>query len=233
MRIDPHAAAIDAWLAAFGTATCEPDGECVAGCPQRDLDCACAADGRCTAACTRPSLDPDCPPLCEQGDACAVGPCPIPDLDCHAMGAPCDSYDQCAGRQCVNDRQNPGLYCSKYCARQADCDPFGMDCLDSSCRLHQLPEARSGEPCSPAVRCEPGTTCHATLGICTRPCGSPSQCPANFVCKQGGCVFVPPTVQVKTVPTTLGAAGERCSIGGEGTLVLLAALLVQGAPAAA
>lgn len=234
-RVDTNAANIDAWIAANATSTCAPDGECVAGCPVLDLDCACAPDGQCTELCTQPSLDPDCPRFCDADGFCAFDACPIPDGDCRAMGAACENDNVCGDHLCVQtDPQHPP-YCSTICRSDTDCAPFGMTCLFSVCRKPQLPIVRAGSACSPAVRCEGTTKCHTSApgkSLCETPCASQAECPRNFVCQQGesdfrACVFVPPPVKVKLVPTTLGALTARCAVGGEGALVLLASLLVQ------
>jgi secreted trypsin-like serine protease len=88
-RTDFFRAFIQQWLTDKEAPSCQEDGRCVMGCSTPDIDCVCKADGVCNAQCPDLLKDVDCPPNCISNGVCATEACPVPDVDCRAVGAAC------------------------------------------------------------------------------------------------------------------------------------------------
>ena len=127
---------------------------------------------------------------CGPNLVCAVGVCLPVDPDCGSLGGACDAPYQCRGRQCINDAQHVGKYCSRSCLTDGDCTPaLSCDVARGLCQLNQLPAARPGEPCIPsATFCTSGSVCNgpsAALGHCSQPCARTLDCVAGQACQVG------------------------------------------------
>jgi hypothetical protein len=116
---------------------CRADGRCDASCTPTDPDCLCMLDGVCERSCPAGKLDPDCGCLadgvcvstcatdpdcadCRQNGVCSAATCPLPDPDCVLDGAGCQTADQCAGHQCLDDRRG-FKFCSRSCTDTVEC----------------------------------------------------------------------------------------------------------------
>ena len=147
---------IQQWISEKEAPSCGEDRRCKLGCTPVDLDCVCAADGSCNTQCPNLLKDPDCPPDCVGNGICSVKPCPVPDVDCAALGGNCTGPLQCTARTCVSDPQhNP--YCSRPCLASSDC-PAKMECdATQVCHFKQLPLVTLGTVCNPDLQaCGPG-----------------------------------------------------------------------------
>ena len=129
IRVDRHAAFIDAFVAANDPPSCANDGRCALGCGTSDPDCPCRADQRCDASCG------------------------LTDPDCSDDGAVCTLAAQCAGSLCLDDPRG-FQFCSRPCMSSSEC-LNAMTCQSEVCRAP--PEATESEPvsggCSSAPSC--------------------------------------------------------------------------------
>ncbi|HZA15092.1 MAG TPA: trypsin-like serine protease [Myxococcaceae bacterium] len=211
VRVDAYAGFIDDWLLEKESPTCAVDGMC-------RRDCA--------------PFDPDCsPPECAADGVCAMDECLAPDVDCVEIGQPCASALQCRSRECVEDSQHAGSYCSRPCHARAAC-PEEMECSAQAgvCVFPQLPVAAPGGPCVPgSTFCTNGTVCAGSSPLnawCAGPCGVDSDCGPTATCDSGfaGERYCRPRRDV--VPVTLDPLPVRggCAATG-GVPVLLLALI--------
>ncbi|MDP2273928.1 MAG: S1 family peptidase [Archangium sp.] len=129
IRVDRHAAFIDAFVAANDPPSCANDGRCALGCGTSDPDCPCQADQRCDASCG------------------------LTDPDCGDDGAVCTLAAQCAGGLCVDDPRG-FQFCSRPCTTSSEC-LNAMTCQAEVCSAP--PEVAQTDPvaggCSSAPAC--------------------------------------------------------------------------------
>ncbi len=113
IRVDRHAAFIDAFVAANDPPSCANDGRCALGCGASDPDCPCRADQRCDASCG------------------------LTDPDCSDDGAVCMLSAQCAGGLCLDDPRG-FQFCSRPCMSSGEC-LNEMTCQAEVCRAPPAP----------------------------------------------------------------------------------------------
>lgn len=149
---------------------------------------------------------------CGPDGVCSATTCAVPDLDCAALGAPCDTPFACPGRRCVTDAQHPQPYCSKACAAPGDCPaPLACDAARGQCQQPQRPLVPEGEACS-AGFCE-GRCVEDSEGLarCRRRCTSSSECRSGQECQRpgggAGVCLEPPPLIAPLAPMTGPAAG--------------------------
>ncbi len=188
-RLDVYGDFVARWLSEKEAPTCNEDGRCLAGCAPVDIDCVCGGDGTCNPDCPDLAKDPDCPKDCGKNGVCSIPACPRPDPDCVIERGACTRDDQCAQRKCVADAAHP-LYCSSFCAGDADC-PKDMTCntTQSACVYKALPQVQPGETCDWTQNiCAQGTVCtgvNAQGSICQTSCRGDADCAAPQTCATG------------------------------------------------
>ncbi len=192
-RVDIHAGFIDQWM-------------------EEKENPACDADGVCSASCPVASWDPDCPADCATNGVCSENPCPVPDPDCRAVGADCDSGLQCLERLCLASVQRPAAYCTQKCS-QKECPP-GMKCTSGICQYPVLPEASPGQPCTPETTfCIGGSTCAGEPLQCRLSCRDNRPCPPSALCRSalpggaGFCYAKPLSLPAATLEGPAPASG--------------------------
>ncbi len=114
IRVDRHAAFVNAFVAANDPPSCANDGRCALGCGTSDPDCPCQADQRCDASCG------------------------LTDPDCSDDGSICTLDAQCAGTRCLDDPRG-FQFCSRPCTSSNEC-LNEMTCQAEVCRAPPDPE---------------------------------------------------------------------------------------------
>ena len=147
------------------------DGACVRGGLRRCDPC--LASEQCTgegagACVVAEGRDPICVFPCAAGDLCGhidrcqriddgqVGYCVPPNLDCDAVGLPCELNTDCPNQQ--------------YCGRQ-----------DHQCHVGGAGNGNINARCDEDADCVPGLLCSDFLGLCTQQCDSNTDCEVNFL----------------------------------------------------
>lgn len=143
------------------------------------------------------------------------------DDDCDGLidNGACPAGQTCAPKtgECVDD----AVACTETgCTAPAVCDPGTRRCIEPGA-------AKLGDPCKSDGECEPGRFCaYAPVlttdivqqdGLCTQPCCTSSDCPADFVCfggGSGGSYCVGKGV-VGRPSVGAGAGGTACTQGAE------------------
>ena len=185
-RVDVQSSFIQQWISEKEAPTCGEDGRCKLGCTPMDIDCVCGPDGMCTTQCPNLLKDPDCPKDCAPNGVCSVKACPIPDVDCAAIGGACTGSLQCVSRSCVSDPQHTP-YCSQGCTVTSDC-PAKMECGGTqTCHFKQLPLVALELGCDPdRESCGPGAICTgrlATATRCAKSCFDGRDCDPDLICE--------------------------------------------------
>lgn len=132
------------------------------------------------------------------------------------LGERCLYDEHCTTGSCLAATDDPAVhYCSRACARDADCGG-AMACDERVCRYPVPTPGALGAPCTTDTDCVRGAC--ESVGYCTVRCVSAeADCPAHFTCERAGGIdfFCTPAPE---------DGGGCCDAGGGGAGSLVLAL---------